>query len=322
MDPKSLIRKTAYLAALTFVMFGCASDRPPAPTPVGIVDARPPMVVGGVGVSWLEIRALLAEGAGRGVLEEIVLDKQLATALERQGLNITESQIRTEQTRLEEALSIATGNADSGVLAEQTILARRGLGPVRLEQLLWRNAALHAIAAPGVEVTDADVRTEYDITHGPGYTARMIFVPNLTRASEAMASIEQGTTTHGLLGSFIQSATRFSTDASARIGGLTPAISDADPAYPTAVMQALRTMDEGELRGPIALERDFVLVYLERKLPGTGKAFAEVEPEMRRLANERKTKQAIDKLATDLLRSARVSTFDPSVRFAWESLPR
>ena len=307
------------VSLLGAVLLGACAGEAPVLEPSGtIIDARPPMVIDGVGVSWLELRQVLAEGAGRGVLEEIVLDRRLGFELERRGLEVTESNLTEERRLLESTLSGAVGDEDLGVLAEREVLARRGLGPVRLERLLWRNAALRLLSAGAAEVEASDARREFEALHGEKFIARMIFVPTLREAGEALGVIREDAARRGMLGAVIGAAARFSTDATARTGGLAPTISGADPGYPAALMNALRSLDEGEISAPIALERDFALVYLERRLPADDVRFDEVADEMYALAADRKRRAAMSELAGELLRSARVSTFDASVRSAWE----
>ncbi len=112
-----------------------------------------------------------------------------------------------------------------------------------------------------VEVTPEAVEHMFQLLYGPRRQARLMTLPTLVEAEQAIAEVNAGA-------AFGTVATNRSTDSSAARGGLLEPISSVDPRYPRSLRQQLWLLRPGELSPPIPLGSQFaVLRSSERSRP-------------------------------------------------------
>ncbi len=283
-----------------------------------IVDARPVALIDARPVTWGELRESLTEAAGAQALREVILERGLGTLLADRGIAISEDAIAAERT-----LFITSLDADPNVALRllDELRKRQGLGATRFRKLLWQNAALRALVADRVQVTDDAVQRMFDLVHGPKRQARLIMVPNLAEAERVLARVEIGE-------AFSDIAVEVSTDASAARGGLLEPISRNDETYPAAVREALWQLElvpadspgssPGNVSNPILLDTGYAIVKLERKFAADDVQLADVRAEMERLVKINQERTLMDQLARTILRGANVTVIDAALSDSWQ----
>jgi parvulin-like peptidyl-prolyl isomerase len=288
------------------VVDGLGRDDVPPST---MVDARPAALVEGRIVDWGELQPLLNEAAGADVLAEVILDRMLEAELDDAGILITDQDVDAER-----ALFYSTLSDDPDVAARlaRQVRARQGLGPLRMDELLKRNAALRALVRDQVEINDEAVRRMYEIIHGAKRQARLIVVPTLNDAQAAINRVAAGEL-------FADVAVEVSTDTSAARGGLLEPISRADASYPQAMREALWALVPGELSRPVFLSDRYAVLSLVRVVDGDGADFSAVRPDLERLARLNQERILMDDLTRRLLTEANVTIIDNEVKWSWDS---
>jgi parvulin-like peptidyl-prolyl isomerase len=295
---------------------GTVSERPESPAtpvperaPAAIAPAeRPPVVWRGEVIEWRELRPMLAERAGAVVLEEALLDRQVDRLLSEQRLQLDQAAVDQERARILEALSPEPDRAER-LLRE--LRAVQGLGALRWQALLRRNAGLRQLVQPDVQVTSEAVAAAMDAAHGPRRRCRVIALPDLKACAEARAELDAGA-------SFGEVAAARSTDASAARGGLVNPVSRLDPSWPSSFRQALWDLEKDQVSPPVLVEGGYVLIRLEEEL-----AASPVDPAASRAAAEREVRRGqervlMETLVTGLRQAQReVMITDPSLRDAW-----
>ena len=271
------------------------------------IDARPAALLNGAQIQWGQLRPALTEAAGAAVLEEFVLDTQTTRMLTARSLSIDSAAIERERRLLLETLD---PDADVAARLLETLRDERGLGPVRFESLLRRNAGLRALVTDQVTVTGAAIDHLYDITYGNKRQCRLITVPSLQDAEATINRIKGGA-------SFADLAVETSTDASAFRGGLLEPISRRDPAYPEALREALFTLSSDGVSGPILIDRQYAIIRLERDVPGTRPPREEVEEELARVIRLQQERVMMDDLARVMLDDASLTIYDSSLADTW-----
>lgn len=267
-------------------------------------------------IPWGVLRPALAEAAGGIVLEEAVLDRLLAREAERVGVAITPADINRERGLVLESFVqgglASTRDEASRLLA--SIRRARGLGESRYAALLRRNAILRALVAPRVAVTPDAVDQAFMYRFGERYRARLIVVPSLAAATEAVRRLERGE-------DFSALAAEASIDASAARGGVLEPISPADPAYPVAVRSALRALSPGGISAPIAVDQGYAVLRLDAVLPAFSPPpdRAEAEPMLEREVRLQQERLLMNQLARSLLDSARLTVLDRALDDAWRA---
>lgn len=287
-----------------------ATTAPTAPATDG--SARPAAMLGGEAISWEDLRARLLESAGGQALEELVLEAALRGELRAQGLVIDEEAVERESQIAVDAL------APDPARAAQLLAALRdaqSLWPVRWRALLWRNAALRALAQRDVRLSDEAVRQAFDAAHGVRRVCRIMIIPDMTSAERVQRRLEAGEP-------FGEIAFLESSDASAARGGLLPPVSRSDPSFPAAFREVLFTTDVGARSHPVLLEGRYAIVEVRSEVPADGS-----DPLATRAVDERAARRALervemDRLARMLLRRSKPTVFDDALQESWRMRPR
>jgi foldase protein PrsA len=291
---------------------------PPSPPDSGAIadKTRPIAVVDGRPITFDAIRPALIEAGGGAVLEEAVLDELLQREAERRELKITRAQIEAERELLAQTLTGSGAAADpteAGRLLAQ-VRAARGLGDVRFNALLRRNATLRALVAADVRITDSALDQAYAMSFGARFRARLITTAAAADATKLAQEVRAGA-------DFSSLAAERSTDASAARGGLLEPISPLDPAYPAAIRSTLRSLKPGEVSDPIALDSGFAILQLIEEVPAP-QAAPDREaalPELERRVRTEQERLLMNQLVRRLLDSARVSITDRNLERAWRA---
>lgn len=327
--PPRAVRGSLAAIALLTLFPGCASNTDPtarlspAPSSPSASSSttppraeRPAAIIGNRAVSRDELWPMLAERAGREVLEDIAVDQQLRARLTREGMSISDADIERERRTLIDFMSRRAGIAARS--AEETLVAirrERGLGDARFRALLERNAMLRALVKPQIVISNTEVDQALDIRFGPRYAVRVILVPT---ESQAAALRSQLAASPNRITDFSREAMRASIDPSAPAGGTLPPLSLSDPTYPAEIRNTLRQMNPGDLSPVIAVDRGFAFIILDRIEP----AAATPTPADREAADRDATlnaeRAAMERLAAQLLAESGVTALDPALRSSWE----
>jgi hypothetical protein len=278
--------------------------------------------VGGDPIRWDELAPTLSEAAGAVALSEVALDRALAKRCESGAIVIGPAQVEAERAALALALAEeARADADRGEDLLARVRASRGLGPVRFEALLRRNAMLRALVRGEVVVSEEQVALEGRIASGPRCTIRVLTTPSQAVAASARSAALSGDA--GSRGArFGERAARESTDqASAARGGLIEGVSPLDPAVPAPIREALATLAVGDVSSVLGLDKGFAVVLLEsrgapdERAPSREALAARVRARMERLA--------MDRLAGQVAASdGAVTVLDPSLAWSWQRASR
>lgn len=326
-----LLTATTAACLLMLSLFGCASSGNKASSNAGsgthgtgrvdsttnqsnAADASWPAAsrtlayVAGQPVSAGEMFPRLLSYAGGQALSQIILDKQIDRQLGQRRLIISPDLIEAEK---QELLSELSSDPDEAVRLLKDLRQSRGVTNDRFNQTLRRNAALRALTREQVNVTDQDLLMAFDIQHGDRYEARIITTQTLGQMKKIIAQLGQGA-------SFIDLAIASSTDTSSAQGGLMPLISGADPSYPAAVRNVLVALKPGEVSHPIALDNNYAILKLERKIDGDNVKFDDVKKALTLSVQRQQQQTQMRLLARTLLQESDVVVLDPVLKESWD----
>lgn len=282
-------------------------EPPPGPSTT-VIDARPAALINGGGITWGQLRDGLSEAAGATVLREAILDRRLQDMVIEAGLLVDDDDAAREQQVLLETLS---EDPNTAVRLLDELRDRQGLGPVRFQALMKRNAMLRALVQDRVRVTEEAVRQMHDSIHGPKRQARILTAPDPRGAEIALQEIRMGDP-------FGEVAARRSTDSSAARGGLLEPVGRKDPAYPQALLDAIWGLEEtGDVSSPVLLESSYAIVQLVEQIPEDGATLDETREAMERLVRLSQERLLMDRLARRILDDVSVTIFDDSLRDSW-----
>lgn len=285
-----------------------------------VTSGTPPQAKSGLGaagiaaiwkqntVTWDRLRPVLSEIAGNAALQEVLLDDMLSTRARERGIAPDEAAIKREEETLLGYLDKDRARAERLL---DDLRARQGLGPVRWQSLLWRNAVLRALVAPDVEVQETQITAACDAAHGPKRKPRVIAVPDLRSAQTVTQRLESGER-------FEDVAVQISTDQSAARGGMVTPMSKLDPSVPAAIREALWSIPKvGGVSPPVLIGTGYLIVRFDGEIPGDGVDLASVRGEAARAVRVAQERARMDQLAQDLTRGANPTIFDDSLADAW-----
>jgi parvulin-like peptidyl-prolyl isomerase len=324
-------RTAAGVIAATLLLSGCAGGPDPAevgsaparakvrddgilivePTPgrsTTVVDARPAALINGGAIAWGELRDGLSEAAGATALREAILDRRLKSLVVEEGLIVDDDDVAREQQVLLDTLS---DDPNTAIRLLNELRDRQGLGPVRFQALMRRNAMLRALVQDRVRVTEEAVRRMHESIHGERRQARILTAPDARSAEIALREIRLGDP-------FGEVAARRSTDVSAARGGLLEPVGRNEPGYPQSLLDAIWSLEEaGDVSSPVLLEEGYAVVQLVEEIPSDGVPLSETREEMERLVRLGQERLLMDRLARRILNDVSVTIFDDSLRDSW-----
>jgi hypothetical protein len=242
-------------------------------------------IVDGAAIEWKTLRTPIVEAAGTAVLRDAVLDARLARRLAAEGRSVTAASVERERELLLETLGADRERA-LDLLAE--LRARQGLGPVRFEALLRRNAGLRALVERSVEIDDAGIASIYDMRHGPKRVARVAVLASLAEAERFRTDLAAG--------EFARLAVERSLDESAARGGLLSPVARRDPSYPESLRAAIYATAVGAVSEPVLDGARFFVVEVLEERAGDG-----TDPSAARAACERYLRLSRERLLMDAL---------------------
>ncbi len=304
------------LAAL--LLIGCETTPRPAgqPAPTGLAShtgqpntARPVAYINSTTVTDRDLQGPLIEASGGVVLAEITLDRLIRDRLEQRGLTLTPALIEQEKSNM---LATLSADPDEAVRLLNEMRTRRGLGELRFESMLFRNAGLRLLVQDGAEVVPALVFQAYELRYGKRYRVRILVAETLAKAGELLTRAKAGE-------SFSDLAAEHSTDVSAAQGGLLSPISPADATYPKTLRQAMQGLTVGGISDLLAVDDRFIIMKLEEILPADPISFVDARPDLERTVRLETEAQLMQQAARSMLADAKVVVLDPALNKSWNA---
>ncbi len=322
-----MLRTSLIIVILGVLLAGCKSDSgglagglagSPAGGattggPAGDAGAKAVAFVEGRPITVNDLQTPVYEAAGGQILAEMVLDRRIERKLTERGITLAGSQIIAEKDALLKTLD--AGNEDQATRLLRELRRRRGLGDQRFEQLLKRNAGLRALVAEQVQINDALIQQQHQLQYGAKYEIRLITVESLAEAGEIARKARGGAA--GAAVTFPELAIRHSTDASRTQGGLLAPISPVDESWPEALRKVVVTLNVGSVSDPVALERGFAIIKLERKVEAQPIQLEPVRAELTARVRRNAERLLMQQLARTLLTEADVLVADRVLRESW-----
>jgi parvulin-like peptidyl-prolyl isomerase len=311
------------LTSLLLLLAGCEATSPTPAAPraaeqaPGSQGGQPTSIIlNGTAVSLDRVTTASLEAAGAVALEEVMLDHLLDREIAAAKCTLATDAAEQERQRLFERIAAEAGVAQdqAGVLIDR-FRKSRGLGPTRFAALLARNAKLRALVRQSGMVKPEEIEQGVAAELDARATARLIVVPSSTEAASIRSSIEAAAPAdRGAR--FAQLAYQSSRDRSSSRGGLFGPVSHSDPTVPAAI-RPLLALPAGELSPIVAIESGFAMVLIEEQLPASpadeaSRAIAAAK------VTTRREREAMEKLASELLSEAKLTILNEPLRWSWE----
>jgi hypothetical protein len=280
------------------------------------LDGDPAAIVNGVPIAGPNLAAALAEAAGAVILEEAVLDAELATRLP----DLPAGAEDAERRALVDSLAWEAGvdESQAGPMLER-LRAGRGLGPTRFAALLARNARLRALVAAEAAAPE-DLAAGVRLELGERVRSRLITLRSMAAAGEVLTLVRAAGERGGEV--LARLAVERGEDARSRQGGVMPALSPDDVSLPAALRRAIGATASGLHPEVLALDGGYGVLWIDGRTPGVHSPSAEQRAQAERRARARLERVAMDRLGREILAGAKVTVFDDALRWSWERARR
>ncbi len=289
----------------------------PSPSTVATGANPPSATINSLPIAESELAAAAFEAAGSVILEERILDAMLDKELAAANLSLSTNAVEEERqmlfSRITEDAKVAQDQA--GVLVER-FRRNRGIGPSRFNALLTRNAKLRLLVRRNHVVEPGRTEQLAAIETGPKTLARLITLPTAQQAQSALSQLTALSPAERSA-KFSQLAYTISNDPSAARGGIFGPVSAMDETIPPTIRQQL-TLPAGSLSPVLAMESGFALLLIEQQLAAPEKTPSLLEQALAR-ATLKLEREAMEKLASQLLAEARVTVLHEGLRWSWEN---
>ena len=269
---------------------------------------RPVAMLEGEAITLEMMRKRLFEQAGAETLRELKLEHALKDALEDASILIEDQALEQEEHLLLQRLSDDENAARRLLLNLRT---NEGLGSVRYQALLWRNAALRALVQDDIIIGEPLLKRLHHVQHGPRVVVRLIVVSTLQEAEELHTRIEAGEP-------FDELAATRSIDSSRDRGGLIGPISLQDPAWPPALRTALEDTGPNEVTDIVFLENRFAIAHVDSLVAPDGVSLEASRADLIDMARLTQERIKMATLAGRLGEIPSMRVLDPTLRKSWD----
>jgi hypothetical protein len=317
MSHRGTVRIATVALALLSLAAGC--DAPPtqgsrgnSPPRAARPAADPPVLAfDGMNLAWGDLRPALVEYGGATVLGDAILARAIERELAARAISPGPEAVEAERELLRASLD-PDPNRSFRLLEE--IRLRQGLGPVRFEAFLRRNAGLRALAQGELEITEEALAAQHDVLHGPRRRARIATLASLADAEAFRREVAAGV-------GFGELAARRSTDPSAARGGLLEPVSRRDPSYPEAFRSALfAAPTDGGTSDPTLVDGSWLVVQVAEERPGSGRDLSATRTEIEPLVRRAQERLVMDRIARRLITTADPVFFDAALDAEWRKI--
>jgi hypothetical protein len=276
---------------------------------------QPVAVINGHDIDNKKFNQLLMEVAGLRVFQD-VLDWTIVqqacdqAGIETQGDKFTalwRAEYERELARLPIAADVPKEDRPK-ILAQ--FLQRQNISEVQFQMVLQKTAGLRALAQGHVDVTDDEVKREFESEYGEKVDVRVLTVKNLTEAGKVRDAIENDK----------KDPNDVAHDMNIPIQPVTISKNaDADQ------IEQLKTiafeLKDKQLSAAIPMKGVYFMVYLDKKEPAqTDVKFSSVKDKVRKDVMEAKESQWMSNHLLYLRQNARVTVNDPVLRAQFQAI--
>jgi len=271
-----------------------ATGAPPAKAaqqagPPKTADKNAPQIVAlvnGEEISRQQLAQECLRYGGEDVLQSIVNRHLIAIHCQQQKVSVSEAEVQAEIARMAARFNLGVDQWIKMLETERQITPQQ-----YARDIVWPTLALRKLAGPQLQVTDEELKQEYETEFGPAVKGRIIVVKDPQKAQEIRAQAAAPSA------DFARLARQFSEDVNtASTGGLVQPIRRhmGDPQLEDIAFK----LKDGEV-GPILQVGDqFVILKCEGHLPGRQMAADQVRDRHIDQIRDRK----LPKIASELFR--------------------
>jgi len=264
-------------------------------------------VVNGRKITMDQLHAILVDGYGLAIAQEILRTEIVRQAASSKGITVTDKEVSEEHQR---ALKTTFHMADSDAVRQQMLnqlLISRNVTYSTWRLIMRRNALLRKMIGTDFEVPDVAVRAAFDKRHG-----RMVVVSHIETKSHVAAKLVKSL---AATRNFAALAKEYSINSSGKTGGRLPPIGqDTEQVSPALKQVALAMTKVGEISDPVQVASRFHILKLEKIIEPKKVRYADEKDRIAAELKERLISDARNRLLEKLSGAADVEFINTSLK--------
>ena len=259
---------------------------------------------------------MLLESHGLAVLEQLIALQLVKDRAMRDGITVTEAQVKAEYDRSLGELARTVAHEDDParqkVIGEQVLrdfLREKNFSRAEYHISVERNAYLRIMVAADVTVSDQQVREEFERRFGRKALVRHIVLPDLDAVAAVRRQLESGV-------DFAELARSYSLHSiSGSAGGLLPPFARGDAQVPGLLREIAFGLEPGGLSSAVNIDGRYHLVRLERFIEADDDTLtSSLASELRMALQGRQSRQAMQDLERQLVDQADIQIEEEVLR--------
>jgi len=315
------MRKVIAMAICLILPLGCGGTVPVQPVPAAgrgpaasqAATTQPAereimAYVNGQPMYMDSLYELLLGGPGMDYAVELVRHEMVRQAAEKQGITISDEELKAEHQRFLEVAFPQLEPAGDREQALNQLLVSKQVSRRQWDMSIRMSAILRRMAAPEVKVGDEQLRDEFGRRYERKVVVRHIQTASLTDAQKVKTLAADR--------DFAALAAEYSTNMmSARGGGELPPIGHKTEGVPPAMRQAALAMKKiGEISDPVQVGTTFHVLKLERIIEPEKVKFEDVREKLAAEIKERLIRLRQKAILERLVRDAEVKYVNPILK--------
>ena len=255
------------------------------------------------------LHTILVANFGLPTAQHLIMNEVVAQYAESEGITATDEEVQLESNQA--MTRLAPEGFDNDAQRQQLLdrlLTERGLSRAQWMEGMERQVLLRKMAADQVDVTDDDLKDEYERQYGRRVQVRHIELLSLAAAQQVQMRLEDGD-------EFVNLVRSFSENPSKQNDGLLPPISYKSVDVPPAIRQAAVVLaDVGEVSQPIQVGTHYHLLQLVKVFPAEEAEFDLVKDQLLEAVREAQIQRLRQVIFRDIVRNADIEFVDPILR--------
>ena len=309
------MRFCAILCALVIAGLGCEPrGRPiepnrPRPSAWSSVMAR----VNGRDIPMRQLNEALVADFGLPIAQQLIADELVRQALEKQKLPhpVTDKEIQAETLRALEQLfpNLADPSPQQQENMLTTLLKQTQNTRRQWDMSMARNARLSRLADKQVQITEKELREEYELRFDGKLKVRHIQFADLPSVQNALKKLHAGEKFETLVKTL-------STSPDAKNGGWLADIGTSKnvPHIPANLQNVARALKVGEVSEAVQTGTTFHLLKLEKKIAPQNIKFDDVRESLRPIVRERALRRLGPAIFRKLSADAEIKWIHPALK--------
>ncbi len=264
--------------------------------------------VNGEPVYMDQLNQLLISGYGLAVAQQLVANELVRQEAQRKGITVTDAEVEAEHQRTMDTMFATVTDANQRQRLLEQLLKKNNVSQDQWNLTMRRNTLLAKLAESQVQVTDDEVKEEFDRQYERKVRVQHIQTANLADAQKVLKDIAEGA-------EFTALVNKYSIGPTADKAGLLEPFGSKDTGTPPALRQVAMGMKKvGDVSDPIQVGTAFHILKLLAIIEPENIKFEDVRARLTADVRKRKAVALQQDILQILIRGGKLQYVDATLK--------